>query len=112
MPIPHDVGLAVDPAEGSLDAIADHYHGLQVSTRAFIDRAAVIKNLAEESRRTGVIIWLIEEEDALIWDLPAEMSALQASGIAVLRLVRRRWDCATARSRKSKHSRVDSRAKA
>ena len=79
-------------AEGSLDAIADHYHGLQVSTRAFIDRAAVIKNLAEDVAADGVIIWLIEEEDALIWDLPAEMSALQASGIAVLRLVRRRWD--------------------
>ena len=40
----------------------------------------------------GVIIWLIEEEDALIWELPAEMSALQASGTATLRLARRRWD--------------------
>jgi len=80
------------PADGSVDAIADHYHALQVSTRAFIDRAAAIKNLAESVAANGVIIWLIEEEDALIWDLPAELSALQASGIATLRLVRRRWD--------------------
>jgi benzoyl-CoA reductase/2-hydroxyglutaryl-CoA dehydratase subunit BcrC/BadD/HgdB len=80
------------PAEGSLDAIADHYHALQVSTRAFIDRPAAVKNLAESVAANGVIIWLIEEEDALIWDLPAEMSALQASGIATLRLVRRHWD--------------------
>jgi benzoyl-CoA reductase/2-hydroxyglutaryl-CoA dehydratase subunit BcrC/BadD/HgdB len=80
------------PAEGSLDAIADHYHAQQASTRAFIDRASTIRRLAESVAADGVIIWLIEEEDALIWDLPAEMSALQASGIATLRLVRRRWD--------------------
>ena len=80
------------PAQGSLDAIADHYHALQVSTRAFINRASTIRGLAESLAADGVIIWLIEEEDALIWDLPAEMSALDESGIATLRLVRRRWD--------------------
>jgi benzoyl-CoA reductase/2-hydroxyglutaryl-CoA dehydratase subunit BcrC/BadD/HgdB len=80
------------PADGSLDAIADHYHALQVSTRAFIDRASTIRKSAESVAADGVIIWLIEEEDALIWDLPAEMAALRASGIAALRLVRRRWD--------------------
>jgi benzoyl-CoA reductase/2-hydroxyglutaryl-CoA dehydratase subunit BcrC/BadD/HgdB len=86
------VSLPLILAEGSLDAIADHYHALPVSTRAFVDRAAAINNLAEGVAADGVIIWLIEEEDALIWDLPAEMSALQASGTATLRLVRRRWD--------------------
>jgi benzoyl-CoA reductase/2-hydroxyglutaryl-CoA dehydratase subunit BcrC/BadD/HgdB len=80
------------PADGSLDAIADHYHELQVGTRAFIDRASTVGKLAASVAADGVIIWLIEEEDALIWDLPAEMSALQAGGVATLRLVRRRWD--------------------
>lgn len=79
-------------AEGSLDAIADHYHALQVSTRAFIDRASTISKLAESVAADGVIIWLIEEEDALIWDLPAELHALRSIGIATLRLARRRWD--------------------
>ena len=86
------VSAPLIPAEGSLDAIADHYHALPVSTRAFIDRAAALRNVAKSVAADGVIIWLIEEEDALIWDLPAEMSALQASGTATLRLVRRRWD--------------------
>lgn len=80
------------PADGALDAIADHYHALPVGTRAFIDRAAAVNGLAANVAADGVIIWLIEEEDALIWELPAEMSALQASGTATLRLVRRRWD--------------------
>ena len=86
------VSLPPIPADGGLDAVADHYHTSQISTRAFIDRAAAIKTLAESADARGVIIWLIEEEDALIWDLPAEMAALRASGIATLRLVRRRWD--------------------
>jgi benzoyl-CoA reductase/2-hydroxyglutaryl-CoA dehydratase subunit BcrC/BadD/HgdB len=86
------VSLPLIPAVGSLDAIADHYHALPVSTRAFVDRAAAINNLAEGVAADGVIIWLIEEEDTLIWDLPAEMSALQASSTPTLRLVRRRWD--------------------
>jgi hypothetical protein len=48
--------------------------------------------LVESVAADGVIIWLIEEEDALIWDLPVEMAALQARGTATLRLVRRCWD--------------------
>ena len=80
------------PADGSFDAIADHYYALANSTRAFVDRAAEIQTLAAEAAADGVIIWLIEEEDALIWDLPAVLSALQARGVATLRLVRRRWD--------------------
>jgi benzoyl-CoA reductase/2-hydroxyglutaryl-CoA dehydratase subunit BcrC/BadD/HgdB len=80
------------PEEGSLDGIADHYHALPVGTRAFIDRAASIKNLVKSVAADGVIIWLIEEEDALIWDLPVELAALKSRGTATLRLVRRRWD--------------------
>jgi benzoyl-CoA reductase/2-hydroxyglutaryl-CoA dehydratase subunit BcrC/BadD/HgdB len=80
------------PADGSFDAIADHYHALANSTRAFVDRSAAIRALAAEAAADGVIIWLIEEEDALIWDLPAVVSSLQARGVATLRLVRRRWD--------------------
>jgi benzoyl-CoA reductase/2-hydroxyglutaryl-CoA dehydratase subunit BcrC/BadD/HgdB len=79
-------------ADGSFDAIADHYYALANSTRAFVDRASAIQTLAAEAAADGVIIWLIEEEDALIWDLPAVMSALQTRRVATLRLARRRWD--------------------
>jgi benzoyl-CoA reductase/2-hydroxyglutaryl-CoA dehydratase subunit BcrC/BadD/HgdB len=79
-------------ASGSIDAISDHYYALRSSTRAFIDRAEEVRTLAADAQVDGVIIWLIEEEDALIWDLPAESSALQAGGIRTLCLARRRWD--------------------
>jgi hypothetical protein len=83
---------AINP-DGSFAAIAAHYHSFAFSSRAFVDRATVLKDAAAEARAQAVIIWLLEEEDALIWDLPAQVSALAESGIAALPLVRRRWDC-------------------
>jgi benzoyl-CoA reductase/2-hydroxyglutaryl-CoA dehydratase subunit BcrC/BadD/HgdB len=86
------VSLPLIAPDGSYTAIADHYHSLQEGTRAFVDRASSTANLAAAVNADGVVIWLIEEEDALIWDLPAQMSLLAASGIRTLSMVRRRWD--------------------
>jgi hypothetical protein len=80
------------PADGSFAAIADHYHLSTAGSRAFVNRAVDAVRLAKQVRAAGVIIWLLEEEDALIWDLPAQVAALSAAGIACLALVRRRWD--------------------
>jgi hypothetical protein len=80
------------PADGSLASLADHYQSRAAGSRAFVDRAADIVAVAKRAQAAGVIIWLLEEEDALIWDLPAQAKALAAAGIASLALVRRRWD--------------------
>jgi hypothetical protein len=78
--------------DGGYAAIADHYQARRSGTRAFVDGAAAITALAQAVRADGVIVWLIEQEDALIWDLPAQKAALGAAGIPVLVLARRRWD--------------------
>jgi benzoyl-CoA reductase/2-hydroxyglutaryl-CoA dehydratase subunit BcrC/BadD/HgdB len=80
------------PADGSLASLADHYQSRAAGSRAFVDRAADIVAVAKRVQAAGVIIWLLKEEDALIWDLPAQAKALAAAGIASLALVRRRWD--------------------
>jgi benzoyl-CoA reductase/2-hydroxyglutaryl-CoA dehydratase subunit BcrC/BadD/HgdB len=85
-------GPPIDPA-ASIDGVADHYYSLQDSTRAFSDRVAAIIAPVQQTNADGVIIWLVEEDDALIWDLPAQMSALAARPVAALALQRRRWDC-------------------
>jgi hypothetical protein len=78
--------------DGSYAALADHYHDFRFGSRGFVDRATLLRTLAQEATAEAVILWLIEEEDALIWDLPAQLSALAAAGIPALPLVRRRWD--------------------
>ncbi len=83
-------------AAGSLDAVADHYYSRPAGLRAFVDRAAAVKDLAQAARADGAIIWLVEQEEALIWDVPAQLSALSAAAVPVLSLARRRWDGADA----------------
>jgi hypothetical protein len=78
--------------DGSFGAIAEHYHDFRFGSRGFADRALLLRTLAQAAAADAVILWLIEEEDALIWDLPAQLSALAAAGIPALPLVRRRWN--------------------
>jgi hypothetical protein len=86
------VTLPLIAPDGSFAAIAAHYHSFRFGSRGFADRALLLRTLAQEAAADAVILWLIEEEDALIWDLPAQLSVLAASGIPALPLVRRRWN--------------------
>jgi hypothetical protein len=92
----HFSGSVVPPfvlADGSIAPLADHYRSLASGPRAFVDRATAIRSQAESAKVDGVIIWLIEQEEALVWELPAQTAALKAAGIATLTLTRRSWDC-------------------
>jgi benzoyl-CoA reductase/2-hydroxyglutaryl-CoA dehydratase subunit BcrC/BadD/HgdB len=84
--------LPAIPEEGSYLALALHYHSLTHGPRAFVDRAEVTVGRALSAQVDGVIQWLIEQEEALVWDVPAQKNALAAAGIPTLSLVRRRWD--------------------
>lgn len=84
--------LPAIPEEGSFTALAQHYHSLTHGSRAFINRAKETVARAQSSQVDGVIQWLIEQEEALVWDVPAQKSALAAAGIPTLSMVRRCWD--------------------
>jgi hypothetical protein len=90
--VSRSVALPLIPDDGSFSDIADHYHAFWFGQRAFVDRAAAIVGIAKSGGVSGVVNWLLEEEDALIWDLPAQTEALAGAGIAFLALSRRRWD--------------------
>jgi len=84
--------LQLLPGAGFLEAIADHYQSSDAGPRAFIDSSSAIEGLVKSVKANGVIVWLTEQEDALNWRLPGEMSVLRRSGIPTLLLTRRRWD--------------------
>jgi benzoyl-CoA reductase/2-hydroxyglutaryl-CoA dehydratase subunit BcrC/BadD/HgdB len=75
-----------------LERLARHYHALRQSPRAFFDRAAEIAEQARRGRAAGVVLWLIEEDESLAWDVPVIQQKLSSEGIALLTLTRCRWD--------------------
>ena len=53
--------------------MAGHYCSLNHGPRSFVDRAAGLHSpLLRMQRSDGVIQWLIEEEETLVWDVPAQ----------------------------------------
>ena len=77
-----------DPAE----AIGTHAHRQALGARSLSDRAIALVNAAHNARADAVVLWLIEEDEALPWSIPRQRSALAAAGIPVLVAARRRWD--------------------
>lgn len=87
----HEAGLdRHGPAiDAGIDAIADALRALPFGPRAFADRAEMAAAAAQAV--DGVIFWLIEEEEALIWDLPAQVRAVEALHRPTLILTRASW---------------------
>jgi benzoyl-CoA reductase/2-hydroxyglutaryl-CoA dehydratase subunit BcrC/BadD/HgdB len=79
--------IAADEAD-PLRALSGHYQGLPHGSRAFLDRAGDLQRRMQNSRAQGAIFWLLEEEEALVWDLPRQQQALQELSIPALTLTR------------------------
>jgi hypothetical protein len=76
-----------DPAA----AIGAQVYAQSTSARAFTDRAAGLVADAQAVSAEAVILWFIEEEEGLVWHVPAQMRALEAAGIPALLLTRCNW---------------------
>ncbi len=85
-------GSICDSGPDPIPALARHYHGLDCGARSFADRAAVLARRATETRADGAVLWLIEEDEAPAWQLPAMTAALAAARVPLLSMTRRRWD--------------------
>jgi benzoyl-CoA reductase/2-hydroxyglutaryl-CoA dehydratase subunit BcrC/BadD/HgdB len=83
-----DVAVNGDP----IKALSQHYHTLQYGPRTFEDRGAILLGRVQASRADGVILWLLEEEEALVWELPRQERQLQDHAIPTLTLTRAHWD--------------------
>jgi benzoyl-CoA reductase/2-hydroxyglutaryl-CoA dehydratase subunit BcrC/BadD/HgdB len=85
------LGEDIVAGEHPLSAIAHHYAQTQFGPRSFENRAAMILERASRSRIDAVILWLIEEDESLVWHVPAIKHALGTRGIPLLSLTRRQW---------------------
>ena len=75
----------------SIEAIAVRQYESALGPRAFVDAASALLEGVRAFRADGVIFWLVEEEEALVWELPAQVRSLEATGVPALVLTRQRW---------------------
>jgi hypothetical protein len=86
------LGGAIENQADPLAALSLHYHALPNGPRAFGDATAELLEAARITRADAVIFWLLEQEEALAWDLPAQSRALASAALPSLQLVHRRWN--------------------
>lgn len=74
-----------------LQAIAQHYRTYGVSARNFNSSDDKIIEKYNSKNAKGVIFWLTEEEEALVWKLPQQIEKLNEMKIPNLVLSRQNW---------------------
>lgn len=75
----------------SFEALGTRYYESALGSRAFVDAAEQLIEKTKSLRADGVILWLTEEEEALVWELPAQRRALAEAQIPALVLTRQAW---------------------
>jgi hypothetical protein len=71
--------------------IARHLQQHGTGPRVFADRAAQLIARVRECGAQGVILWMTREDEALAWQVPAQVKALEEAGVPTLVLADRRW---------------------
>lgn len=91
--------FATLPTDGiaSLDALADQFHARLTPVLAMREDRDWLVNRAREVRADAVVCWLIEEDEALPWEISRQMRRLHEERIPALLLARQRRHEAGAR---------------
>ena len=76
---------------GDLDAIADQLQARATPVQAMRRDANWVVNRAHGARADAVVLWLIEEDEALPWEIARQMRSLRDAGMPALLLARQPW---------------------
>jgi hypothetical protein len=91
----HDVSevdaAALEPTGDPLADVALRHHRALTTAQRMLESAGWLREQARAVRADGVLLWLIEEDEALPWELAGQIRALRAAGIPVLALTRQPW---------------------
>jgi benzoyl-CoA reductase/2-hydroxyglutaryl-CoA dehydratase subunit BcrC/BadD/HgdB len=77
--------------EEILAAIGQRHYAAVSPAQQMLSSPDWIASQAQKAKAQGVIIWLIEEDEALPWELASQTRALHDAKIPVLTLARQRW---------------------
>jgi benzoyl-CoA reductase/2-hydroxyglutaryl-CoA dehydratase subunit BcrC/BadD/HgdB len=86
------LGEDIIVTDDGLSAIARHYGENPFGPRSFEERAAAMMARVHASHIDAVILWVIEEEESLVWHVPALKQAAAGEEVPLLQLTRKRWN--------------------
>lgn len=72
-------------------ALGQAIHSAHTGARSFHDRRAAIVARARKAQAAAALLWYAEEDEAEVWNLPAQRDALAEAGVPTLVLTRRSW---------------------
>jgi hypothetical protein len=75
----------------SLDALADRFQTQRNPVLAMRDDPEWVARCARDAKADAVVFWLIEEDEAMPWEISRQMRALRANGMPTLLLTRQCW---------------------
>ena len=79
-------------SHASVEAIADRYRNARATAASWLDSPDVLVDRARAAQAQGVVLWLIEEDEGIVWEVPRQIERLRAAGIDVLALTRQSWN--------------------
>jgi len=86
------LGPPIEAGTDALAALARRHHELDFGPRAVRDYPAMLRTRIAACRADGVVVWLIDQDESLAWDVPAMKRALAEAHVPALYLTRRQWD--------------------
>ena len=86
-------GALVDESQDPFRALAEQVHANPHGPRSMADPGKILRQRIETIKPEAIILWRIEEDEAQAWHLPAQITALQESGLPHLVMTRRDWLC-------------------
>ncbi|HTC43591.1 MAG TPA: 2-hydroxyacyl-CoA dehydratase family protein [Steroidobacteraceae bacterium] len=88
----HRLGFEVDATAQDLpQVVADRWLDHHLTPRDLSDSAAALLEAVQRTRAVAAILWCTREDEALAWQVAAQRTALERSGVPALVLVARSW---------------------
>jgi 2-hydroxyglutaryl-CoA dehydratase, D-component len=86
-----DTQIEFGGSDVSIEALAERHQHATSPAQAMARNANWLTNKAQASNTRGAILWLIEEDESLPWELAGQARTLIAANVQVLKLARQTW---------------------
>jgi benzoyl-CoA reductase/2-hydroxyglutaryl-CoA dehydratase subunit BcrC/BadD/HgdB len=76
----------------SIEAVADAYHAALGTAAMLLHSPDVLVERARKVGAEGVVLWFVEEDEGIVWEVPRQIERLRNAGLAVVSLTRQPWN--------------------